>query len=299
MAGLRGPEDRLGPGIHPLGPGAWVTSGRAVVLEGGDHLALVDPGDEPLGVPLRDDRPPGLLGELGRLEAETGKRLAWILLTHSHPDHVANLAPVRAAAPGARVVAHARSPLGPDLPVDRRVVLPLGGGLEAIPTPGHCAAGDDLSFWRPEGALLLPGDLVQPKGESWERAFYPSPWPFFADPRPYLASLDALLALPSYVLATGHREVRFGDEARAWVALTARAIRRVGEAVATWDGPAGLDGAGPAIFRALAAERGIPPEVIAQRLARPDGLPSAFERFDLPGIAWFWAHRPQSPDSGL
>lgn len=293
---MRGPADRLGPGVHRLGPGAWVTSGRAVVLEGRDHLALVDPGDEPAG---EGGGPRGLLGELARLEAETGKRLAWILLTHSHPDHVANLPAVRAAAPAARVVAHAASPLAPDLPVDRRADLPLGGGLVAIPTPGHSAAGDDLSFWRPEGALLLPGDLIQPKGETWEEAFYPSPWPFFTDPRPYLASLEALLALPLAVLATGHREVRFGPEARAWIALTARAIRRVGEAVSAWSGTEGLSTAGPAIFRALAAERGIPPEAVAQRFSRPGGQPSAFERFDLPGIAWFWARRPQDPGRPL
>lgn len=289
---MGGPADRLGPGIHGLCAGAWVTSGRAVVLEGPDHLALVDPGDEPAG---ETGGPAGLLGELARLEAQTGKRLAWVLLTHSHPDHVANLAAVRAAAPAARLVAHARSPLAPDLSVDRRTALPLGGGVEAIPTPGHSAAGDNLSFWRPEGALLLPGDLAQPKGECWEQAFYPSPWPYFTDPRPYLASLEALLGLPLAVLATGHREVRRGPQARAWLALTARAIRRVGEAVSAWPGPGGLAEAGPAIFRALAAERGIPPEAVARRLARPRGSPSAFERFDLPGIAWFWARRPPDP----
>lgn len=269
-----------------------MTSGRAVVLAGKDHLALVDPGDEPAG---EIGGPAGLLGELARLEAETGKRLAWILLTHSHPDHVANLAAVRSAAPAACLVAHARSPLAPDLPVDCRTVLPLGGGLEAIPTPGHSAAGDDLSFWRPEGALLLPGDLAQPKGESWEQAFYPSPWPFFTDPRPYLASLEALLALPIAVLATGHREVRRGAEARAWVALTARAIRRVGEEAAAWNGPPDLERAGPAIFRALAEERGIPPDAVARRLARPGGSPSAFERFDVPGLAWYWERRYGGP----
>ncbi len=295
MRGLSGPEDRLGPGIHAVGPGAWVTGGRAVVFEGRDHLVLVDPGDEPAGTPAD---PAGPLADLRRLELQTGKALRWILLTHSHPDHVANLETFRAAAPRARVVAHARNPLGADLPIGRRTRLELGGGLEAIPTPGHTAAGDDLSFWRPDGALLLPGDLVQPKGESWEAAFYPSPWPYFTDAATYRKSLGMLLELPVDVLATGHREVRTGAAARAWVELTDRAIRRVGEAVAGWRGPEELAVAGPAIFRGLARERGLPPEAIERRLTGAPGDASAFERFDLPGVAWFWARR-RGPATGL
>lgn len=288
LRAVSGPEDRLGPGIHSLAPGVWLTTGRAVVLEGEDHLALVDPGDEPVGTLAS---PLGPLADLRSLEADTGKGLRWILLTHSHPDHVANLGTLRAAAPGVRVVAHARSPLAPDVRIAGRTRLALGGGLEAIPTPGHCAEGDDLSFWRPEGAVLLSGDLVQPKGESWGAAFYPSPWPYFTDPRPYLESLEALQALPVAVLATGHREVRWGAEARSWVDLTRRAIRRVGELVAEWGGAEDIGEAGPAVFRALAAERGIAPEAVEQRLARRGGEPSAFECFDLPGIAWFWECR--------
>jgi len=295
VAGLSGPKVPLAQGVQGLGPGAWVTSGRAVVLEGADHLALVDPGDEPAGTP---GNPAGPLADLRFLERQTGKTLRWLLLTHSHPDHVANLGTFRAAAPCARVVAHARSPLGADLPVSRRASLDLGGGLEAIPTPGHSAAGDDLSFWRPEGALLLPGDLAQPKGETWDAAFYPSPWPYFTDAGTYRQSLGALLALPFDVLATGHREVRTGAAARAWVELTDRAIRRVGEEVAAWRGREDLAVAGPAIFRALAAERGIPAELVERRLAPAGGQRSAFERFDLPGLAYFWARR-SGPAAGL
>ncbi|MDW7708953.1 MAG: MBL fold metallo-hydrolase [Deferrisomatales bacterium] len=283
-----GPEDRLGPGLHTLGPGVWITSGRSVVLEGADHLALVDPGDEPFGNPAA---PTGPLAELRRLERETGKVLSWILVTHSHPDHVANLSVLRAAAPDARVVAHRGGPLEADLSVGRRVWLELGGGVEAIPTPGHSAAGDDLSFWRPEGALLLPGDLVQPKGETWGAAFYPSPWPYFTEPAPYLRSLEGLSRLPFSVLATGHREVRFEAQARAWLELTARAIRRVGEEVARWRGADDLAAAGPAIFRLLAEERGIPASEVARRLAVDGQGTSPFQRFDLPGVTGYWARR--------
>ncbi len=275
---LTGPRERLGPGVHELRPGVWVTSGRACVLAGPDHLAVVDPGDEGW---------PTLRRELESLGERTGKPYRWVLVTHAHPDHVAHLDALRAWAPGARLVAHARSPLGPDEPGGGRTSLPVGPGIEAVPTPGHSPWGDDLAYWVPARGVLFSGDLVQPKGETWEEAFYPSPYPFFTDGDVYTRSLEHLLELPFDLLVTGHREVREGERARAWVSLTLRAIRRVEEAVVRWDGPGDLSEAAPAIFRSLCRERGIPDEAIRARMAATSG-PSAFERFDLPGIAWYW-----------
>jgi len=286
MPSLDGPADGIGAGLQRLEKGAWVTSGRTVVLEGPDHLLALDPGDEPCGSPAR---PAGPLHDVAALVARTGKPLRWIALTHSHPDHVTNLAAFRAWSPGVRVIAHEASPVVADLPVGRATRLEMAGGLQAEPTPGHSAAGDDLTLWRPEGGLLFPGDLVQPKGERWEEVFYPSPWPFFTDGDVYCGSLRRLLALPVETLVTGHREVRRGAGARAWVALTLRAIQAVAAAVAGWDGEDSLPAAGEAIFRALAAERGIPQAAVAARLQ--GGAASAFARFDLPGVAYYWRRR--------
>ncbi|MHB8764722.1 MAG: MBL fold metallo-hydrolase [Deferrisomatales bacterium] len=279
---LGGPEDLTGPGLHALAAGVWVTSGRAAVVEGPGHLALIDPGDEPCGSP---GSPAGPLAEALALERRLGKPLAWLLVTHGHPDHVANLDAFRRAT-GARVVAHRASPLAPEVAVEGRFLLGEVG-LEAIPGPGHSPWGDDLSFWHPRERVLFSGDLVQPKGEGWERAFYPSPYPFFTHGGTYRASLARLAALPVEVLVTGHREVRRGGAARRWIELTDRAIGRVGEAVAGWSGPGELAAAAPELFRALCRERGIPLAAVEHRLDRTGG-PSAFERFDLPGIAYYW-----------
>ena len=140
-----GPESGVGTGATALAPGVWVTSGRTAVVEGEDGLAAIDPGDEPCGTPAK---PRGPLADLAALVRRTGKPLRWVLVTHAHPDHVANLAAFRALGP-AKVVAHARSPVGPDVAVREETRLAAGGGLEAIPTPGHSRAGDDLTFWSP------------------------------------------------------------------------------------------------------------------------------------------------------
>jgi glyoxylase-like metal-dependent hydrolase (beta-lactamase superfamily II) len=283
---LDGPEEGIGAGLQRLGAGAWVTTGRTAVLEGPDHLLAIDPGDEPCGSPTR---PTGPLKDLADLVAGTGKPLRWIALTHSHPDHVTNLETFRSWSPDARVIAHRSSPVPADVRVGDAVRLDVAGGLHAQPTPGHSAAGDDLTLWRKEGGLLFPGDLIQPKGERWEEAFYPSPWPYFVDGDVYVGSLRRLLDLPVETLVTGHREVRRGRAAQGWVALTLRAILAVEAAVAGWEGNEELEAAGEAIFRGLAAERGIPPAAVDGRLA--GGSTSAFARFDLPGVAYYWQRR--------
>ncbi len=281
MASLNGPRAPCPAGLRQLAPGVWVTTGRAVVVEGQAGLAVVDPGDEPWG-PVADD--------IDRLRRATGQDVRWIALTHGHPDHVANLDRARDLAPSARIVAHQASPAAPNLPIPVRGPVPWGG--EVIPCPGHSPWGDDLAFWLPAPRVLLSGDLVQPKGEAWDDPFYPSPYPFFTDGDRYVASLDLLLDLPVETLVTGHREVRTGPAARGWVALTRRAILAVRDAVASWRGAEDLGCAAPEIFRALCRARRIPPDAVAARLS---GRPSAFERFDLPGIAYYWARRGHRP----
>ncbi len=275
MVALNGPRDPCPPGLRQPAAGVWVTTGRAVVIEGPGALAVVDPGDEPWA-PVAAD--------IDAVRHKTGKDVAWIAVTHGHPDHIANLDRARAAAPAARVVAHAASPVAPDLAVAARSPAPWGG--EVIPCPGHSPWGDDLAFWLPASQTLLSGDLVQPKGEAWDEPFYPSPYPFFTDGDRYVASLDTLLDLPVAILVTGHREVRTGPAARRWVAVTRRAILAVRDAVAAWTGPGSLDAAAPEIYRTLCRDRSIPPRIVAERMA---GRPSAFERFDRPGIAYYWA----------
>ncbi len=286
---LTGPGPSVGPGLVRLEAGLWVTAGRAAVVEGPDHLALVDPGDEPWEAIERD---------LRRVEAETGKPLRWALVTHAHPDHVANLPLLLRDRPGVRVVAHEASPVAADVRVAGEQRLPeVGPGVLAIPTPGHSDRGDDLAFFVPPHTLFS-GDLVQPKGETWEEAFYPSPYPYFRDGDAYLGSLGRLERLPVDLLVTGHREIRRGAAARAWVRLTRRAIERLRQEALAWEGDEDPLVAGRDVFRRLCRERGIPAEAIEARLRRTNG-PSAFERFDLPGFLWAWEIRSRiSEDKG-
>lgn len=279
-ASFPGPESGVPFVLSNLARGVWLTCGRAVVLEGTDHLAVIDPGDEP-GGPEADVR---------ALIERTGKPLRWILITHAHPDHVANLAAFQKLG-RATVVAHRRSPLQPALPIERPVTLDVGEGLEVIPTPGHSAWGDDLTIWLPTRRVAFSGDLVQPKGECWEKTFYPSPWPFFRDGDLYRESLARIAALPFETLVTGHREIRTGEAARAWVELTARAIERVEQGVHDWRSSEDLDAAAPLLYRQIARERGIDDGTIDARLAAGPGGASAFRNFDLPGIDFYWTRR--------
>ncbi len=269
----------------------WVTSGRAVVVVGVDALALIDPGDEFSGTLIR---PAGMLEDLLRLCRERAKPLGAVLITHAHPDHVANLALLSVAArhwdalAGFKVYAHAQSPLSPDVEIaDERL---LGDyGLRAIPTPGHSPWGDDLSFYHRESHILFSGDLIQPKGETWEDTFYPSPFPWFGDGETYLDSIAKLEALDFSTLVTGHREVRLGEAAHAWVSLTRRAIEAVREKVNSWRGSPVLAEAAPVIYRELARERNIDEETIRTRMT-PLGS-SSFDRYDLTGIRYWWERR--------
>lgn len=287
-----GPAQTLGKTALRLAPQVLLTSGRTVVIETSAGLAIIDPGDE------RIFRMGEAIGPLAELLAEcdrTGKRLSSILVTHAHPDHVINLSPLldygradlRIGSP--QVIASVRSPLAGTVAISEPTVLDAESGLCAIPLSGHSPWGDDLAFYHPPSKILFPGDLIQPKGERWEEAFYPSPWPWFTDGGAYLASLDALLALDFETLATGHREIRFKPEGRGWVELTRRAIARVREEVEGWSGPDDPLQAGRAIFRKLAAERGIDEETVAARMSPPGE--SVFDRFDLPGVLYFWNRR--------
>ncbi|PLX42086.1 MAG: hypothetical protein C0608_03380 [Deltaproteobacteria bacterium] len=248
------------------------------VIEGKETLAVIDPGDEPLTTAQ------GPLAGLYEVIKETGKPLAEVWITHSHPDHIANLPEIKALFKGLlRVVAHKNSPLKPD------AYLPGEGfRVRCISTPGHSSVNDDLAFYLPDSSILFSGDIVQPKGESWEEAFYPSPWPFFTDGNTYLASLDKLLTLDVSTLVTGHREVRNGDSARAWIEVTRKAIAEVGKrAIKLRMENVPLADAARRIFLELCKERSIPGDIAYRRFS---GSPSSFTLYDLPGVEYFYGN---------
>lgn len=284
-----GPADDFPKALTALSDGVWLTSGRTAIVETGSCLTLIDPGDERW---LETGNPVGPLAEIISVASGVGKKVRRVLVTHAHQDHVANLPTLLAMAGrdgfGAKieVLASIHSPLENVTRIDRETALDDLSGFSAIPLKGHSPWGDDLAFFLPDAKILFSGDIAQPKGESWEEAFYPSPWPWFIDGGVYLDSLDRLLALDFSTLVTGHREVRPPPRGREWIALTRRAIARVGEEVASWTGGNDPVGAGRAIFKKLAAERGIDDATVAGRMSPPGT--SVFDQYDMTGVRYFW-----------
>lgn len=287
-----GPADTFGPSPGSLTPRVFITSGRAALVESVDDLILIDPGDESI---LQTGKPAGPLSDLLSHCDATGKKLGRILITHSHPDHVANLAPlleygkrdVRIGRP--LVIASEKTRLAADIKISTETVLDQAIGLRAIPVSGHSQMCDDLAFFLADGAVLFPGDLVQPKGETWENAFYPSPYPYFTDGGAYLDSLRRLASLDFVHLVTGHREIRSGPLGREWLDTTMRAIRTVSEEVALLTAGGDFISQARDIFIKMARSRGIEDEIIQKRMSPPGD--SAFDRFDLPGIIYFMKKR--------
>ena len=179
----------LAPNPSPMtleGTNTWL-----IAAPGSSSALVVDPGPE-------DD---GHLRRVVERAAETGRRVAQILLTHGHSDHSAGArrlavltgAPVRAADPAHR--------LGGEGLVDGDVVAAAGCELRVIGTPGHSA--DSLSLLLPQDAALLTGDTVLGRGTTVIAS-----GGSLAD---YLRSLDAMKALADTasvrVLLPGHGPV--------------------------------------------------------------------------------------------
>jgi glyoxylase-like metal-dependent hydrolase (beta-lactamase superfamily II) len=176
----------LAPNPSPMtleGTNTWV-----IAAPGSSSALVVDPGPE-------DE---GHLRRVAGQAAETGRRVAQILLTHGHTDHSAGArrlaahtgAPVRAADPAHR--------LGSEGLTGGDVVTVAGCELRVISTPGHSA--DSLSLLLPEDGALLTGDTVLGRGTTVIGGDGS-----LAD---YLRSLDAMKALADdasvRILLPGH-----------------------------------------------------------------------------------------------
>jgi len=132
-----------------------------------------------------------------------GGRVARILLTHVHPDHVGGAAALRAAA-GAPIAVHESRagfafggrPLAPDrLLADGDEVPYPGGRLRAVHTPGH--ESGHICYHDPERRWLFTGDLILGTGTTIVA-------PPDGDMTAYLASLRRLQTLELAVIYPGH-----------------------------------------------------------------------------------------------
>lgn len=178
---LRGQPVEVGPGIRRIvaaNPGPMTYHGtNTYLVDDADGVCVIDPG-------------PADPAHLAAVLAAGGGRIARILLTHSHADHIGNLAELRRAT-GARVWASAPEALPDTVPADGTPI----GALSVLHTPGH--APDHLCFVRDDGTLFT-GDHVM----GWSSTVVPPPPR--GDMAAYLASLERLRARNDRRYLPGH-----------------------------------------------------------------------------------------------
>jgi glyoxylase-like metal-dependent hydrolase (beta-lactamase superfamily II) len=201
-----GVASELAPGVRRIvanNPGPFTYKGTNTYLIGqGRQIALIDPG------PADDAHFEAIMRAVG------ASRIADILITHTHRDHVDGLARLREAT-GARTWGFGRtavtrgtrrtSPSGSefvdqDFAPDR--VLKDGDSFEgegfallALHTPGH--APDHLCFALEGTKILLSGDHVM----AWNTSVVAPPEGKMRD---YIGSLERLLQRSDEVYFPGH-----------------------------------------------------------------------------------------------
>lgn len=201
---IAGPAVSLEPLVRRViapNASAYTFTGTCTYIVGQGEVAIIDPGP--------DD--PAHLAVL--LDAVRNERVTQIVVTHTHLDHTAGLAALRAAT-GAEVVGcaphfSARAPAGdekveaaadvayaPDrVLTDGERLSGDGWTLTALATPGHTA--NHLAFALEETGALFTGDHVM----AWSTTLVAPPDGSMAA---YMASLDLLRERDDRIYWPGH-----------------------------------------------------------------------------------------------
>ena len=172
------------PGISRIvaaNPGPMTYHGtNTYLIDAADGTIVLDPGpDDPAHVRA--------------ILRATGGRVARILLSHTHPDHLGALAALRGAT-GAPSLGYYRSPdpaFTPDIPLDHGDTV---AGWTVLHTPGHAA--EHLCFARADGVILTADHVM-----TWSTSVVSPP---AGDMAAYFASLRRLLARDDRLLLPAH-----------------------------------------------------------------------------------------------
>ena len=216
-------------------PGVMTGPGTNSYLIGHDALALIDPGPE--SAP-----------HLAALLEAAGKRLKWILCTHTHLDHSPGARALKRET-GAEVLGFGAVPedgrqdtaFAPDRALrDGDVLDAKTFRLRAVHTPGH--ASNHLCYLLEGERWLFTGDHVM-QGSTVVIS------PPDGDMTAYFKSLERLLALDLAALMPGHGHVieKPHDEVRRLIAHRLKRERKVLDALASRS-PASLDDLLPLVY---------------------------------------------------
>lgn len=181
------------PAAVPTSPGQFPPN---VFLVAGQRLALIDAG-------YGDDA--AVESRVEYILSLAPLKLAYIVLSHSHPDHVAGAGPIRDRT-GAQVVAHplaAAQLRSQGQTVDREAgdgeALDLGGlTLEVVHTPGH--SPEHICVLLREEGVLFAGDHILGMGTTVVM-------PPGGDMAHYMDSLAGLLGYDLRLICPGHGPV--------------------------------------------------------------------------------------------
>jgi glyoxylase-like metal-dependent hydrolase (beta-lactamase superfamily II) len=195
MPFLTEPEPERGANL-PMLPGVSriVADNPGPMTYFGTNTYLID---TPVGLVVLDPGPEDHPDHMDAILRHTGGHIAFILVSHTHHDHVGAV-PALQVATGAPTVGFRRSAVAtfdPDIKLDHGATF---AGMTALHTPGH--ASDHLCFALPAAngdKVLFSADHVM----SWSTSIVSPPG---GDMRDYFASLKLLLDRDDEVYLPGH-----------------------------------------------------------------------------------------------